>query len=63
MIILSIDKVKTYFKQFNMEDKVMEFPVSSATVAEAAQALHCEEAKPISPKQCRSNWMTKPFSS
>lgn len=44
MIILSIDKVKTYFKQFNMEDKVMEFPVSSATVAEAAQALHCEEA-------------------
>ena len=44
MIILSIDKVKAYFKQFNMEDKVMEFPVSSATVAEAAQALHCEEA-------------------
>ena len=44
MIILSIDKVKTYFKQFNMEDKVMEFLVSSATVAEAAQALHCEEA-------------------
>ena len=44
MIILSIDKVKAYFKQFNMEDKVMEFPVSSATVAEAAQALHCEKA-------------------
>lgn len=44
MIILSIDKVKAYFKQFNMEDKVMEFPVSSATVAKAAQALHCEEA-------------------
>lgn len=41
---MSIDKVKAYFKQFNMEDKVMEFPVSSATVAKAAQALHCEEA-------------------
>ena len=41
---MSIDRVKSYFKQFNMENKIMEFPVSSATVAEAAQALHCEEA-------------------
>lgn len=41
---MSIEKVKAYFKQFNMEDKVMEFPVSSATVAEAAKALNCEEA-------------------
>jgi prolyl-tRNA editing enzyme YbaK/EbsC (Cys-tRNA(Pro) deacylase) len=45
MIILSIDKVKAYFKQFNMEDKVMEFPTSSATVSEAAQTLNCEEAR------------------
>lgn len=45
MINLSIDKVKEYFKQFDMEDKVMEFPVSSATVAEAAQALNCEAAR------------------
>ena len=45
MIILSIDKVKAYFKQFNMEDKVMEFPTSSATVSEAAQTLNCEKAR------------------
>lgn len=25
---MSIEKVKSYFKQFNMEDKIMEFPVS-----------------------------------
>ncbi len=41
---MAIEKVKAYFAQFDMADKVMEFPVSSATVAEAAQALHCDEA-------------------
>ena len=41
---MSIEKVKSYFKQFNMEDKIMEFPVSSATVTEAAKALNCQEA-------------------
>ena len=25
---MSIEKVKSYFKQFHMEDKIMEFPVS-----------------------------------
>lgn len=39
---MSIEKVKSYFKQFNMEDKIMEFPVSSATVTEAAKALNCQ---------------------
>ena len=41
---MSIEKVKSYFKQFNMEDKIIEFPVSSATVTEAAKALNCQEA-------------------
>ncbi len=41
---MAIEKVKAYFAQFDMADKVMEFHVSSATVAEAAQALHCDEA-------------------
>lgn len=42
---MSIDKVKAYFEKFNMENSVMEFPVSSATVPEAAKALNCEEAR------------------
>ncbi len=41
---MAFDKVIAYFAQFDMADKVMVFPVSSATVAEAAQALHCDEA-------------------
>ena len=48
---MSIEQVKEYFKQFNMEDKVMEFPVSSATVELAAKALNtegCRIAKTLS---------------
>lgn len=39
---MSIEKVKAYFKNFGMEDRVMKFDVSSATVELAAQALNCE---------------------
>ena len=39
---MSIDKVRQYFACFGMEDKVLEFPVSSATVELAAQALGVE---------------------
>ena len=39
---MAVDKVKKYFKQYDMEDKVIEFEVSSATVELAAQALHTE---------------------
>ena len=39
---MSVDKVKKYLERWGMQDKVMEFPVSSATVEEAAMALHCE---------------------
>ena len=39
---MSVEKVKEYFKQYGMEDKVREFPVSSATVELAAAALNCE---------------------
>ena len=42
---MSIEKVKAYFAQFGMEDRVLEFPVSSATVELAAQALHCEPCR------------------
>lgn len=39
---MSIDKVKAYFKQWNMENRIMELEVSSATVELAAEALGCE---------------------
>ena len=39
---MSIEKVKAYFKTYGMEDKILEFDVSSATVELAAAALNCE---------------------
>lgn len=38
---MAIEKVKAYFRQFGMADRVLEFPSSSATVELAAQALGC----------------------
>lgn len=38
---MSIERVREYFREFGMEDKIREFEVSSATVALAAQALSC----------------------
>ena len=42
---MSIEKVKAYFKTYGMEDRVLEFPVSSATVELAAQAVGCEPCR------------------
>lgn len=39
---MAIDKVRNYFKNFQMDDRILEFDVSSATVDLAAEALHCE---------------------
>jgi prolyl-tRNA editing enzyme YbaK/EbsC (Cys-tRNA(Pro) deacylase) len=39
---MAIDTVREYFRKWNMEDKIQEFDVSSATVALAARALDCE---------------------
>ncbi len=39
---MAIERVREYFKQFNMDDRIIEFDVSSATVDLAAEALHCE---------------------
>lgn len=39
---MAIEKVKTYFEQYQMADRIQEFDVSSATVELAAAALHCE---------------------
>jgi len=39
---MSVDKVRDYFKQWNLDERIKEFDVSSATVELAAQALHCK---------------------
>lgn len=42
---MSIEKVKAYFKEFGIEERVLEFETSSATVELAAQAAGCEPAR------------------
>lgn len=39
---MAIEKVKTYFREHGMEERIQEFDESSATVELAAKALHCE---------------------
>ena len=39
---MSIEKVRTYFQTLGIADRIQEFPVSSATVELAAQALGVE---------------------
>ena len=41
-INMAIDKVREYFKTYQMDDHILEFDVSSATVELAAEALQCE---------------------
>ena len=42
---MSIEKARAHLKKHGLEDRIQEFTVSSATVALAAQALHCEPAR------------------
>lgn len=42
---MSIERVKAYFKQYGMEERIIELKESSATVELAAQALGCEPAR------------------
>lgn len=42
---MSIVRVKEYLKKYGLEDKIMEFDVSSATVKEAAIALNSSEGE------------------
>lgn len=42
---MGVNKVKEYFKQYNMDERVLEFDVSSATVELAAQAIGCEPCR------------------
>ena len=40
---MSLEKAKEYLKGYGLENNIMEFNTSSATVEEAAKALNCEE--------------------
>lgn len=40
---MSLIRAKEHLKKYGLEDRIMEFPVSSATVLEAAQAINCRE--------------------
>ena len=42
---MAIEKVREHFKTLGIEDRIMEFDVSSATVREAANALGCSEGE------------------
>ena len=42
---MSVEKVKEYFKKFNIENRIQEFEKSSATVELAAKAVNCEPEK------------------
>ena len=42
---MSINKVREYLKQYNLDNKIIELTTSTATVEEAAKSLNCEEAR------------------
>ena len=42
---MSIEKVRSWLDQYGMADRILEFPVSSATVELAAQALKIEPCR------------------
>ena len=42
---MSIERVREYFAGLGLAERILEFDVSSATVALAAQALGCEEGR------------------
>ncbi|MDO5564998.1 MAG: YbaK/EbsC family protein [Eubacteriales bacterium] len=42
---MSMKKVKEYFREYGIEDRIIEFETSSATVELAAKAVHCEPCR------------------
>lgn len=42
---MSIETVRQFFRKYGIESRILEFPVSSATVELAAQALRCEPCR------------------
>ena len=52
---MSLIKVKKFFKEFNIENRIIELDESSATVADAAKALNCKEKEIAKSLSFRTN--------
>ena len=52
---MSLIKVKEFFKEFNIENRIIELDESSATVADAAKALNCKEKEIAKSLSFRTN--------
>ena len=42
---MSLNKAKEYLKNYHLEDRILVFDESSATVKEAALRLNCQESE------------------
>lgn len=42
---MSIERARNYLKEYGLDSQIMEFEMSSATVAEASRAINCNEAE------------------
>ena len=42
---MSLERVRAFFKTYDMDGRILEFPVSSATVELAAQAVGCQPCR------------------
>ena len=42
---MAIEKVREYFKELGIDERIQEFDISSATVELAAKAVNCEESR------------------
>ena len=42
---MAIERVRAFFKTYDMDGRILEFPVSSATVELAAQAVGCQPCR------------------
>ena len=42
---MAIEKVREYFKELGIDERIQEFDISSATVELAAKALNCKESR------------------
>ena len=42
---MAIEKVREYFKELGIDNRIQEFDISSATVELAAKAVNCEESR------------------
>ena len=52
---MSIEKARAWLKKFDADSRIVEFPVSSATVELAAEAVGCEPARIAKTLSFRTN--------